>query len=128
MKKSKSVAAFLALALLGAFCPPSARAQSVSSPVMVKDVPAKPIWLNAEVVHADAISIVVREVGNELDIRTFTYAPKVQARIQKVLDNGGYQYGDKIRIRYMQGRSVALTIAGKPSKPPRMPRPTSTLR
>ena len=113
MKKFKSFVFFLALAFAGACFALSANAQSVGAPVMVQEVTSKPIWLKAEVVHADAISIVVREVGNELDIRTFTYGPKAQAQIQKVLDNGGYQYGDKIKIRYMQGRSVALAIGGK---------------
>ena len=127
MKKFKSVAICFTLAFASACWALAANAQSVGSPVMVRELPSKPIWLKAEVVHADAISIVVREVGNELDIRTFTYAPKVQAQIQKVLDNGGYQYGDKIRIRYMQGTSVALALNGKPSKT-RNPRPTSTLR
>lgn len=127
MKNFKSLAIFFALAFAGACSAVAANAQSVGSPVMVQDIPSKPIWFKAEVVHADAISIVVREVGNENHIRTFTYGPKAQAQIQKVLDNGGYQYGDTIRIRYLQGRSVALAIGGKPSKQPK-PRPTSTLR
>jgi hypothetical protein len=127
MKNFNRLAIFFALAIAGACSPLCANAQSTGSPVMVKEIRSKPIWLKAEVLHADANSIVVRQQGNELDIRTFTYGPKAQAQIQKVLDNGGYQHGDKIRIRYMQGGSVALAIGGKPSKK-RMPTPTSTLR
>jgi hypothetical protein len=127
MKNCNSLAIFFAFAIASAGSPLCANAQSVGSPVMVKEVSSKPIWLKAEVLHADAHSIVVREVGNELDIRAFTYGPKAQAQIQKALSNGGYQHGDTIRIRYRQGESVALAIGGKPSKK-RMPTPTSTLR
>jgi hypothetical protein len=37
--------------------------------------------------------------------------------MQEVLDNGGYQYGDKIEVRYMPGKTEALDIRGAPSKP-----------
>lgn len=120
-----AIASALALSALG--WTPSACGQSVGAPIAVRDVSAKPVWLNAEVLHADANSMVVREVGNERDIRTFTYAPKAQGQIQKVLDNGGYQHGDRIKIRYLQGSSVALSIGGKPSKPPLQSTPRTTL-
>jgi hypothetical protein len=37
--------------------------------------------------------------------------------MQKILDAGGYQYGDKVEILYTPGSTVALRIQGKPSKP-----------
>jgi hypothetical protein len=37
--------------------------------------------------------------------------------MQAILDHGGFQYGDKVGILYMPGQTVALRIAGKPSKP-----------
>ncbi len=37
--------------------------------------------------------------------------------MQKIFDAGGYQYGDKVAILYKPGSTVALRIAGKPSKP-----------
>jgi hypothetical protein len=37
--------------------------------------------------------------------------------MQKLFDQGGYQYGDKVEIWYMQGTDVAVRIKGKPSKP-----------
>ena len=36
--------------------------------------------------------------------------------MQKLMDQGGYQYGDKVRILYQQGQTVALRVRGKPSK------------
>lgn len=74
-------------------------------------------WLKAEVLHADGNSMVVAEQDNQRVIHTFTYADKVKAQISKINDKGGYQYGDKIKILYVPGSTVALKIHGKPSKP-----------
>jgi hypothetical protein len=60
--------------------------------------------------------MVVREQGNGMMIHTFTYTPQVQAQMQRILDAGGYQYGDKIKVLYQQGQTVALRVRGKPSK------------
>jgi hypothetical protein len=73
-------------------------------------------WVKVEVLHADANSMVVSEQGNERVIHTFTYSDKVKTQMQKIIDKGGYQYGDKISIRYALGGTVALKIHGKPSK------------
>jgi len=84
---------------------------------MVREVPSKPIWLKASVVHFDSNSIVVREQADERMIHAFTYSPKAQQEIQKALNKGGYQSGDKVKIRFLKGQTVALAIHGKPSKP-----------
>lgn len=73
-------------------------------------------WMRAEVIHADARSIIVREQGNERMIHTFTYADNLQGRMQQIQDAGGYQYGDKVKILYQKGQTVALKIHGRPSK------------
>jgi hypothetical protein len=76
----------------------------------------KNIWLQAEVVHADAQSIVVREQSDMRMIHTFTYAPAVQAQMRAIIQQGGYRYGDTVKILHQQGQTVALEIQGKPSK------------
>jgi len=118
MRKFKSVALFASLVLACACCCAfSAKAQtSVGPPVSVKEIPQKPVWLKAEVVHFDSHSIVVREEGSQKTIRAFTYAPSAQAQVQKAISQGGYQHGDKVKIRYQPGQTVALAIRGKPSK------------
>ena len=109
-------AASLAAAIVVATAP--ARAQlSTSTPIVVKESRPKPVWLKAEVVHADAHSIIVREQTNSLAVHTFTYSPKIQDPMQQLTDQGGYQYGDKVKILYQPGDTVALRIKGKPSKP-----------
>jgi hypothetical protein len=115
---------FLAVAILCAgavlICAAPARAQingdSSAAPIVVTQKPVKPQWLKAEVIHADQHTIMVREADNEMKVHTFTYADKAQDKINKILDQGGYQTGDKVKIRSMPGGTEALDIKGKPSK------------
>jgi hypothetical protein len=67
------------------------------------------------VVHADANTMVVREQGNELALHTFTYAENLQGPMRQISEAGGYQNGDKVKILYKQGQTVALRIKGRPS-------------
>jgi hypothetical protein len=112
-----AVCAALAVAFVAC---PGANAQtttSVDSPIVVKEKPAKPVWLKAEVVHADKHSIIVRERDNAMMIHTFTYSEKAQGKMDQILDSGGYQSGDNVQIRWMPGSSEAMDIKGRPSKP-----------
>ncbi|HUA00350.1 MAG TPA: hypothetical protein VMB02_08470 [Candidatus Aquilonibacter sp.] len=125
-KIAAEIAAMIALAVV--FSAPPAVAQDTTStpiialttnsgpvPVAVRQIPPKMIWLKAEVVHADAHSITVRERGKELAIHTFTYSEDLQDGMRQISDAGGYQYGDKVKILYQQGQTVALRVKGKPS-------------
>ena len=99
---------------------PDANAQTsanTSEPIVVKEKPARPVWMKAEVVHADKHSIIVREHDNAMMIHTFTYSEKAQGKMDQILENGGYQSGDNVRIRWMPGSSEAMDIKGRPSKP-----------
>lgn len=108
------IAAALALAIMSAAAPAAAQV-TTSTPVTVKQTAPKNVWLKAEVVHADRHSMTVREQGNELALHTFTFSANVQGKMEQVADAGGYQYGDKVKIKYKQGETVALQIKGKPS-------------
>jgi hypothetical protein len=116
-------AATLALMMLGLLFQP-AHAQVQSAPIAVKktgsknaSTAAKESWLKAEVIHADANSIIVREQANGMMVHTFTYTAELRPQMQKLVDQGGYQYGDKVQILYQNGQTVALKVRGKPSKP-----------
>lgn len=85
--------------------------------VLPKGTPKGDNWVKAEVVHADANSIIVREQTNEMAVHTFNFAPELKDKMRAILDKGGYQYGDKVDILYQPGQTVALRIHGKPSKP-----------
>ena len=122
MKRSRLfIFAGLALATIVAVIP--ARAQLNSAPIVVRagsktsTSTAKINWLKAEIIHADANSMIVREQVNGMMIHTFTYTPTLQLEMQKLMDQGGYQYGDKVQILYQPGQTVALKLRGKPSKP-----------
>ena len=107
----------LAFAALAAAAP-AARAQvDPSAPVTTRHLKGKILWLKAEVIHADNHELVVRETGNEMAVHTFTYGPKAEQQIEKVIAAGGYQRGDAIKIHYESGQTIALEIKGKPSRP-----------
>jgi hypothetical protein len=100
----------------------AAAAAEIVAPIVVhtlkptKKTDTSGIWMPAEIIHADANSMVVSEQGNERVIHTFTYSDTVKDRMQKIVDKGGYQYGDKVKIQYSPGQTVAMKIHGKPSK------------
>jgi hypothetical protein len=129
MKNCKFIAgAFCCAAMMLAAAAPGARAQvtepektpistDVNTPVVVKQKPAKAVWLKAEVIHSDRHSLIVRELGNGMEIHTFTFSDRAKDKIEEVQDEGGYQTGDRVKILWIPGSSEALRIKGRPSKP-----------
>jgi hypothetical protein len=122
-----AVALFSAAAALTVAAPP-VRAQvtepartpistDVNTPVVVKQKPAKAVWLRAEVIHSDRRTLIVREVDNPMEIHTFTFSDRAKDKIGQVQDAGGYQRGDHVRVLWIPGSSEALNIKGRPSKP-----------
>jgi len=59
----------------------------------------------------------VRAKGNDLAIQTFALNQIVSTKMQKIVDNGGYQYGDKVTVYYDPASRVVMKIRGKPSRP-----------
>ncbi len=115
----RTLAAGALLTALFAFCP-HAGAQTTAdttAPIIVQEKPSKAVWLKAEVVHADLHTIIVRERDNAMLIHTFTYSEKAQDKMNFIVENGGYQVGDQVSIRWIPGGSEALDIKGRPSKP-----------
>jgi hypothetical protein len=129
MKNFNSIAgALCCAALMLVIVAPSARAQviepartpistDVNTPVVVKQKPAKAVWLRAEVIHSDRRTLIVREEGNGVEIHTFTFSERAKDKMEQVQDAGGYQTGDHVRILWIPGSSEALNIKGRPSKP-----------
>jgi hypothetical protein len=121
MTHSNKIALLLLTA--GAVCAAAvpACAQVTTAPMInvkpVHTAEAKPIRTRFEVLHMMRTAIQVRSLVNEREIHTFVYSGQIRGQMQKLFDEGGYQYGDKIKIRYQPGTEVALKIKGKPSKP-----------
>ncbi len=68
------------------------------------------------VMHANIAQITVRAKGNDLAIRTFPLSQAAAAKMQQIVDKGGYQYGDKVTVLYDPSSQRAVKIKGKPSK------------
>jgi hypothetical protein len=121
MTRNNRFSVFLLAAGALFFTGVSARAQMATGaaikfkPVHTQEV--KPAKTRFEVLHMMTTGIQVRSVTNGLEIHTFTYSDQIRDAMLKLLEQGGYQYGDKIEIQYQLGTEVALKIKGKPSKP-----------
>lgn len=133
MKRIFSIAVIcgLGFTVLGTLSAPRTSAQdpvltpiilSEAAPVVVKAVTPKPKPATTQkfqgyIVHANVAQVTVRAKGDDLGIQTFPLSPPVAAQMQKIIDKGGYQYGDKITIYYDPQSRTAVKIKGKPSRP-----------
>jgi hypothetical protein len=121
--KLERIACFLALAAAAAFAARPAHAQvTTSKPITVKVKTAKPKkpkvdTFKGEVLHMDGSSIMVRDASDTAVVRTFTYTPALSKKLQKLLERGGYPYGERVRVKYAEGGTVAQGISGKAPKP-----------
>lgn len=92
-----------------------------ATPIVVNAVKPKPkpgiAKFQGFVVNANIAQITVRAKGNEMAIRTFPLTPTAVAKMQQVMDKGGYQYGDKVTVLYDAVSEKAVKVKGKPSKP-----------
>jgi hypothetical protein len=91
-------------------------------PIIVNAIMSKPrpsglTKFEGYVQHANIAQITVRARGNDLSIQTFSLSEPVAAKMQDIIDKGGYQYGDKVTIFYDPATQKAMKIKGKPSKP-----------
>jgi hypothetical protein len=121
MIRNRKFAIVLALGAVIATAVIAARAQMSPAP-MVRAKPLhtsqpKPAKGRFEVLHMFPTAIQVRSLTNQREIHTFTYSDQIRDKMQKLLDKGGYQYGDIVEIEYRPGTDIAVKIKGKPSKP-----------
>jgi len=132
MKKIWAIAVALALpAMLGTIAAPRAAAQDpVLTPIIVDEV--APIVVKAltpkpkntglgkfegTIMHANIAQVTVKAKGDDMGIQTFPLDQALSAKMQKIVDQGGYQYGDKVTVYYDPTSRVAVKIKGKPSRP-----------
>jgi hypothetical protein len=120
------IAGFVAAAV---FCPLAAAQVPVAPivvdtavPIVVSAVKPKPkanglVKFEGFVMHANIAQITARAKGNDLAILTFPLSQNASAKMQQIVDKGGYQYGDKVTIYYNPSTMQAMKFKGKPSKP-----------
>jgi len=116
------------LVLAGVCCPPAAAQDPVITPIVIdtalpiviqalKPKPSKWAKFEGIVMHANIAQITARAKGNDMSIQTFSLSEQVSAKMQQIIDKGGFQYGDKVTIFYDPATQKAMSIKGKPSKP-----------
>jgi hypothetical protein len=93
-----------------------------AAPIIIAAVKPKPKQTGLDkfegfVMNANNAQITVRAKGNDLAIRTFPLSQAASEKMQKIIDQGGYQYGDKVTVFYVPATSQAIKFKGKPSKP-----------
>jgi hypothetical protein len=91
-----------------------------AAPIVVNAVKPKPppgtVKFEGFVLNANIAQITVRSKADERSIQTFTLTQEVSAKMQQIVDKGGYQWGDKVTIYYDPSNMIAKKIKGKPSK------------
>jgi hypothetical protein len=133
MKSVKLMAApGIAALVLAAGLPSPARAQGpfpvvapivvdTAVPIIVSAIKPTPkpsglVKFDGFVMHANIAQITVRAKGNDLAVRTFPLSQAAAAKMQQIVDKGGYQFGDKVTVLYDPTSQTAVKIKGKPSK------------
>ena len=62
--------------------------------------------------------VIVQSETNAKFIWSFQYSPEMRTKVSGMLNNGGYRYGDRIRVYCAPGTMVAVKFKGKPSGSP----------
>src|ERR1700726_642417 len=125
----KAAGCALPLAFAVAVMCPRAQAQSPATvvpivldtavPIVVNAVKPKPTGLSkfeGYVMNANIAQITLRAKGNDMAIQTFALSPEAAAKMQAIVDKGGYQYGDKVTLLYDPASLQVIKLKGKPSK------------
>lgn len=93
-----------------------------AAPIVVNAIKPKPkatglVKFQGFVMHANIVQVTVRSKDNEQAIQSFPLGEKASAKMQQIVDKGGYQYGDKITVYYDPQSLKAISFKGKPSPP-----------
>ena len=124
--KTAGLAAPAALVAAAFFCPTAAAQVPIvvdtAVPILVNAVKPKPkvnglVKFEGFVMNANIAQITARSKNSELTIQTFPLSQAASAKMQQIVDQGGYQYGDKVTIYYNPTTMQAAKFKGKPSKP-----------
>lgn len=123
-------AGFAAMLVAGLSCVPArAQAPAVVAPIVVDTAvpivvravkpkqPAGSVKFQGFIMNANIAQITAWVKGNETAIMTFSLTKDAAAKMQQIMDKGGYQYGDKVTIYYDPATQQVLKFKGKPSKP-----------
>lgn len=93
-----------------------------AAPIVVNAIKPKPkntglAKFEGFVMHANNAQVTAKAKGNDMAIQTFALSEAAAAKMQQIVDNGGYQYGDKITLYYDPQSLKVIRFKGKPSRP-----------
>jgi len=93
-----------------------------AAPIVVNAVKPKPknvglVKFEGYVQNANIAQITVRAKNDETSLQTFTLSQAMSAKMQTIVDKGGFQYGDKVTVYYDPQTKQAMNFKGKVSKP-----------
>jgi hypothetical protein len=106
--KTRAYSMTAALLLCGACLVSFSPRTNAQTAQQFPDPAEKVIKARFEVLHMMYQSIQVRSLTDMKELHTFRYAPEIRDQMQNIF---------KIEVWYQRGKSVALKIKGKPSKP-----------
>ena len=91
------------------------------APIVINTVKPKPKFtglakFEGYVMHATSVQVTVKALGNDMSVQTFPLSEVASAKMQQIIDKGGYQYGDKIKLEYDPQSLRVVKFKGKPSK------------
>jgi hypothetical protein len=94
---------------------------SEAVPIVVSAVKPKPkvtglAKFEGYVMNANVAQITVKAKGNDMAIQTFSLGETASAKMLQIIEKGGYQYGDKVKIEYDPQSMKVVKFKGKPSK------------
>jgi hypothetical protein len=92
-----------------------------AAPIIINAVKPKPKFtglakFEGTVLNANSAQITLKALGNDMSIQTFPLSEAASARMQQIIDKGGYQYGDKVKLEYDPTSLRVVKFKGKPSK------------
>ncbi len=92
-----------------------------AAPIIINAVKPKPKFtglakFEGYVMHANTVQVTVKALGNDMSVQTFPLSEVASAKMQQIIDKGGYQYGDKIKLEYDPQSLRVVKFKGKPSK------------
>ena len=92
-----------------------------AAPIVVKAVTPKPKpgvqKFKGYFLNASNAEVTLKSRANDMTIQTFPLSDTASTKMQKIIDKGGYQHGDKVTVYYDAQTHRALNFKGKRSRP-----------
>ncbi len=91
-----------------------------AAPIIINAIKPQPkatglVKFEGSYLSGNNAQITLRAAGNDQAIQTFPLTADSSAKMQAIIDRGGYQYGDRITVYYNPQNLQVVKFKGKPS-------------